>query len=238
MTPDAILSIANNVATVYPRAWGKAHREGDPEAWDYIILVGRALVRAFGADRVGCNWKRAQVSDYSLEGSRRTLSMDAISWQADDGTWMATDIIIGAGGHDPKLAWGTTGDIRDSGGQYVGAQGVADPYKLQTYFVYDTQPVPPPNPPVPNPPQLPPSVCKFTPPNFDDLRAALAAILNKQAELSRDMADLHRVTEETRQRVQAAEAAAQEIQAQLGRGFVIDASVRYLGPVRGTVRPS
>jgi hypothetical protein len=136
LTESHINDILHRVKDAYPRAWGNAHHEGHPERYDWNILAGKALqaenVKAGGTpDAIGCNWRRADVGD---------LSMDGLSVMGPDGRYYFADIIVGAGGPNARPNYRTPFNdaslLRDRAGQYA-PHGFADPSKLNTHFQYD-----------------------------------------------------------------------------------------------------
>jgi hypothetical protein len=136
MTRDQIIAALHEVKAAYPRAWSKAHREGDPERYDFIILAGKRLHTESGG-RVGCNWKRADIGD---------LSMDAITVigrdiDLDDDRYYAVDVVVGASGDNPQIGWTFLGLLTDRAGVYA-PHGFADPRELRTHYDYGGTPVP------------------------------------------------------------------------------------------------
>lgn len=119
----------------YPRAWQHCHIAGDPEAWDFIILVSK---RIYALDtRFGLNGKRGNPED---------LSWDALNWigTATDPP-NVIDVVLGAGGTNPQPTWGIT----NTTGAYV------NPTTKNTYYDYGsgggTNPKPePPKPKLPS----------------------------------------------------------------------------------------
>jgi hypothetical protein len=123
-----IARILHETKDAYPRAWDHAHHDGDPERYDWIILATKRLWVESGGT-VGGNWRRGVHGD---------LSMDGISVLVGD-QWRFADVIVGAGGSNPRIVYGTPGPeaaLRNSAGEYVGAAGVADPSGLRTHFDY------------------------------------------------------------------------------------------------------
>lgn len=115
----------------YPRAWQHCHHEGDPERYDYIILAGRKLYPQ-GGGTVGCNWKRANVGDLSMDG----LTVESPS----NGRYYFDDVISGAGGSNPSISYqhpyhSEANLLRDAQGNYA-PQGFANPMELKTHFDY------------------------------------------------------------------------------------------------------
>ena len=223
MLSDAeIYRILQNVREANPRAWAHAHHEGDPERYDYIILAGKRLFAASNG-QIGCNWRRAVVGD---------LSMDGISVVGADGRYYFADVITGAGGSNPQLTYRTPGPealLRDSAGNYA-PHGFADPRPLRTHFPYDREEPPPP------PPQPPPSACRFQPLDLSRLENAILALTTTIAELKRITAHAQEAAMDAAVRANEARHAADRALAKLDAGFQIDASARFIGPIRGTVK--
>lgn len=116
----------------YPRAWQHCHVEGDPERKDFIILAARAVYLI--DSRFGCNGKRGNVND---------LSMDALNWigtPADPTN--VIDCVAGAGGPNPSPTW----QVTNSTGAFV------NPNSVNTYYNYGNNPGPiePPKPTFPS----------------------------------------------------------------------------------------
>lgn len=133
-----LVDIANQIATQYPRAYSKCHLVGDPEAWDYIILVGQKC-KSINFN-VGCNGKRGTDE----------LSYDAVAFmdEALNPTDVRViDIVAGAGGSNPQIVFQ---DLTSFGpGKYI------DPSTKRTHFNYSGVPAPTPIP-IPTPPVKPP----------------------------------------------------------------------------------
>jgi hypothetical protein len=91
-----ILGHLRATQAAFPRAFNNAHREGNPEKWDFMILACRRLYQASGGT-VGCNWRRASIGDLSMDG----LSVENPS----DGRYYFADVIGGAGGCCPELQY-------------------------------------------------------------------------------------------------------------------------------------
>lgn len=137
MTDARINEILQDTAHRFPRAWQHAHREGDPERWDYMILAVNTL---YAEDRtVRGNWRRGVEGD---------LSMDGISVLVD-GEWRFADVIGGAGGPNPSIGYRTPGPesaLRDGSGRYIGEAGAPTPMQIQqhkgwTHVDYGVPPV-------------------------------------------------------------------------------------------------
>jgi hypothetical protein len=184
MISDAqINEILQQTANDYPRAWSKAHHQGDAEAWDWITLACRRLYEASGGAVRG-NWRRGVQGD---------LSMDGVSVCLEDGQWYFADVIVGAGGPNPQIGYrrpGPDGLLRNSAGQYIGEAGAADPRTLRTHFNYDTTPIPvaPPS----HPPLAPAFQCQFQPAaalDLSGLQAKLDAIMQALAEVRAEAAE-------------------------------------------------
>jgi hypothetical protein len=180
MISDAqINDILQQTARDYPRAWGKAHHQGDPEAWDWITLACKRLYDA-SAGTVRGNWRRGVPND---------LSMDGVSVLLEDGQWYFADVIVGAGGPNPQIGYrrpGAEALLRNSAGQYVGEAGTADPRALRTHHDYSGL-IPPPTP-------TPASTvtCNYqpTPPvDLSAISARLDAIMNALAEVKAEAAE-------------------------------------------------
>jgi hypothetical protein len=166
---------------LYPQAWAHAHRDGDPARWDFIILAVRRLW-AESAGTVGGNWRRGVHGD---------LSMDGLSVLGGDGQWRFADIIVGAGGDNPRLSYhepsGDDSLLRNSAGHYVGIDGVAKPENLPaTHLTYDA----------PSGPSggnnnsgsgLPvTTTCNFQQPDFGGLIAAIMALSQELVSVKAD----------------------------------------------------
>ena len=132
------MSIPNCLSTVeatkndYPRAWSKCHVAGDPEAWDFIILLCKRL---YAIDPLfGLNGKRGNPDD---------MSWDAVNWRgsATDPP-NVIDVVAGAGGSNPQPSW----QVTNTTGAWI------DPRTKNTYYNYGTgggnppKPIPPPAP--------------------------------------------------------------------------------------------
>lgn len=137
MTEARINDILHETAHRFPRAWSKAHREGDPERWDYIILSVNELYRE---DRtVRGNWRRGVQGDLSMDGLSVLI----------DGQWRFADVIGGAGGSNPQIGYRTPGPesaLRDGSGRYIGEAGAPTPMQIQqhkgwTHVDYGVPPV-------------------------------------------------------------------------------------------------
>lgn len=109
------IHILEQVQQQCPRAWQKAHRDGDPERWDFMRIAIPRLEVASGANTAG-NFRR---------GVRGDLSMDGVSAKDTAGIWRFYDVIGGAGGSNPTIGFSGGGDLRDSSGRYIGEAGVA-----------------------------------------------------------------------------------------------------------------
>jgi hypothetical protein len=116
LSPGEIVGIMNQVAAAYPRAFRLAHSH-TAERYDFIILACRALFQA-GGGTVGCNWRRAVVGD---------LSMDGITVEKPDGRFYFADMIMGAGGSNPRIAYSELGLLFNAHGQYA-PWGFANPF--------------------------------------------------------------------------------------------------------------
>lgn len=88
---DGAIGVMRQVASQCPRAFANAHRAGNPEAWDYIILAAQALKRFDPA--FGMNGKRGNPSDPSY---------DAIAYSSGAGLRIV-DVIAGAPDHNGDL---------------------------------------------------------------------------------------------------------------------------------------
>lgn len=122
-----------------PRAWAHAHREGDPERYDFIRLLAADLHAR--DPRVGLNGKRGDPRDISMdalnirgEGRGRTPEGDPC---------VVVDVITGAGGPDPQPAWTVFDDPMTGSGAWVRPEPLA------------AFPSPPPWAPAPPPPPPP-----------------------------------------------------------------------------------
>jgi hypothetical protein len=188
ISDEQINEILRQTARDFPRAWSKAHHQGDPEAWDFITLASQRLFAASGG-RVRANWRRGVVND---------LSMDGISVQLEDGQWYFADVIAGAGGPNPQVSYRRPGPdalLRNAAGQYIGEAGAADPRALRTHFDYGAQ-APASGSAPPPPPADPPAgislKCNFQPAPVVDLSAISAkldSILQALAEVRAEVAE-------------------------------------------------
>jgi hypothetical protein len=161
---DRILAILETTKSDCQRQWSTAHRDGSDERWDFIIEAVKRLDAASrredGKGTVVGNWRRAVIGDLSMDGL-------SILMREPNGTeqWYFADVIVGAGGSNPRLTINVTGMLRDSAGRYA-PQGVARPDhpRFQAAVVgCGTNTLPPVDPP-PNPcPICPPTPAK---PNY------------------------------------------------------------------------
>jgi hypothetical protein len=113
---DQILAVLHDVARGCPRAWERAHVQGDPERLDFIIYAVRQL-DAVSDGKVGGNWRRADVGD---------LSADGLSYVATDGRVYFADVIARAKEHvdspwTPEIAFQSDANslLRDRAGNYA-----------------------------------------------------------------------------------------------------------------------
>jgi hypothetical protein len=160
---DRIMAILETTQRDCQRQWSMAHGPTD-ERWDFIIEAVRRLDAASrredGKGTVVGNWRRAVIGDLSMDGL-------SILMREPNGTeqWYFADVIVGAGGSNPRLTYNVIGMLRDSAGQYA-PHGVARPDhpRFQAPVVgcgTNTLPGQPGQPP-PSPP--PPPVCPVCPP--------------------------------------------------------------------------
>jgi hypothetical protein len=125
--------IVQRAKDTYPRAWSRAHHDGNPERLDFNILCGRMLFDA--NPNFGLNGKRGG----------NDLSADAINWKVP-GEENVIDIIGSAGSPDASVQW----NITNTTGKWF------NPYNFATHFDYGENPVPVPTPTPPPTPKLPP----------------------------------------------------------------------------------
>lgn len=129
----------------YPRAWDHCHHEGDPEAWDFIILAAREMsVHDNNSNVWGMNAKRGNMGDPSMD------VIYAIDHNGTDGVF---DVIGGAGGSNPQPSWNYLGPGENSTSGYI------DPWTQNTHYDYSSggtggAPVEPPKPVYPTYEQL------------------------------------------------------------------------------------
>ncbi len=102
---QAIKDIHEAVRRDCPRAWSHAHKDGDPERFDYMIEVVRRVYPASGGT-VGGNWQRGQVGRFSMDG---------VTFKARDGRYYFADTIAGAGGASPSIGFNVTGEAPEVG---------------------------------------------------------------------------------------------------------------------------
>jgi hypothetical protein len=128
---DSIVQVLNEVKAACPGPWATAHRENDARRWDYIIHASARLYAASGGS-VGGNWKRGNVGD---------LSMDGVTFKATDGRFYFADVIVGAGGSNPSLAFNVTGEAPAHG--FVSADALPRPVEACATPQPPTGPQPP-----------------------------------------------------------------------------------------------
>lgn len=119
-------STVEQVKNSFPRAWDHCHHEGDPEAWDFILLVAQAIYEQ--DQRFGLNGKRGNPDD---------MSWDALNWIGDsDDPADVIDVVGAAGGPSPYVTWQET----NTTGAFI------NPMSKGTYYNYTGEEVPPPQP--------------------------------------------------------------------------------------------
>ena len=101
----------------YPEAWRHAHVDGDPLKREWIKLLAADL-HAIDA-RVGCNGKRGNPNDLSMD-ALNVLDPDDGPGRTPDGKrcWVV-DVIGGAGGPTPQPIWNAFDDPGASSGAWV-----------------------------------------------------------------------------------------------------------------------
>ena len=137
MVPN-YLSHVQSARSNFPVAWLHAHREGDSQRLDFIILLARELHAV--DSRVGLNAKHGNPKDISADA----LNIKGVGvGHLPDGTpCQVIDCILRAGETDPNKpqpepAWGEIADP-------VGASGIwVDPFSVEPSTVV---PVPAPSP--------------------------------------------------------------------------------------------
>jgi hypothetical protein len=242
LSEDEIRNSLQSVWNAFPQAREHAHHQGHPAAWDFNILAGKLVqaenVKAGGSpEAIGCNWRRAVVGDLSMDG----LSV----LNPADGRYYFKDIVVGAGGPNPRIEYRHpfTDDrlLRDASGAYA-PHGYADPRKLTTHFQYDAAPVPPPVEPPP-PVITPPAPVPVPPPVDNDLHHKIGLLMTGQSFLingyaagRKDADELRRMLAEVVELLAHARLEIAEARAALDRPMKIEASNKYLGAINGTVK--
>jgi hypothetical protein len=171
-----IAGILHQTAAACPRAWSKAHAEGDPERYDFIIEAVKRLYEASGGS-VGGNWRRGDVGD---------LSMDGITVLASDGRYYFADVIGGAGGNNPTIGFrfDPANLLRDRAGNYAPHGFVKASDLPRPAVACGTAPNPNPGPtPNPNPAPTPQPPAVDLGPLVSKLAALEAAINAMQGNL-------------------------------------------------------
>lgn len=126
---------------LYPEAWAKAHRDGDPAAWDFIILAARECAKSNDAQfTYGLNAKR---------GNKNDPSMDVIYVWAAQETDGVYDVIGAAGSSAATPAWNYLGPGENATSGYI------DPFSVQPSKDYGSGTPKPPEPPKPVLPPYP-----------------------------------------------------------------------------------
>jgi outer membrane murein-binding lipoprotein Lpp len=225
---DAAIRIMREVAAACPRAYLNAHADHNthPERLDYIVLAAQALKRF--DPQFGMNGKRGNANDPSA---------DAIAYGAGRNV-LIVDVIRAAGEHGNNLdaiGWGdVTEASRPNGGIYVDPDRHSPRVACEAGGGTTNPPPPPPPPPLPT----------------VDLSAVLAKIDALASQVSRLSADVNRshAAAETDAEAFASELAVTKDELaqtkaeltnlilRMEQGFVIDANVRYLGALKGTVK--
>lgn len=99
MVPN-YMHIVQEVADTYPTDFRNCHK---PELGDAAFtFIKRVAWKLFNIDaRFGLNGKRGTDE----------LSMDALSFKDDNGTLAVIDVVAGAGGSNPQVAWQNVGGV-------------------------------------------------------------------------------------------------------------------------------
>jgi hypothetical protein len=237
LSEDEIRDALQKVWNAFPQAREHAHHQGHPAAWDYAILAGKLVqaenVKAGGsAEAIGCNWRRAVVGDLSMDG----LSV----LNPADGRYYFEDIIVGAGGGNPRIKYrhpfSDAQLLRDASGAYA-PHGYADPRKLTTHVNYDAAPTPPPviTPPAPVPVPAPQPDTDLHH-KIGLLMTGNSFLINQLAALRKDGDDISRRLGEVVELLAHARLEIAEARAALDRPMKIEASNKYLGAINGTVK--
>lgn len=133
-------SYVTDTKNKYPRAWSKCHHDGDPEAWDFIILTAQAINKV--DPLIGLNGKRGDPNNWSW---------DALNWRGDsDDPPNVIDCVAGAGGSNPSPTW----QVTNTTGAFVSPVGVKTVYDYGTGGGGGGTPTPTPTPKLPSYEQL------------------------------------------------------------------------------------
>jgi hypothetical protein len=101
----------------YPVEWAAAHVEAHPKKHDFIVLLARDLYKI--DPRVGCNGKRGNPQDISMDALNVLDPEDGPGLTPHGQRCWVVDVISGAGGANPEPAWTAFGDSVASMGAWV-----------------------------------------------------------------------------------------------------------------------
>ena len=206
------LGVVQQLAAQYPHEFAEAHT-GGPNTEKFIRRLAWVMHSTVDK-RWGLNGKR---------GDYNTISQDALNWLGegpgiDPRTGQpitVVDVIAGAGGPNPQPSWQVFDTLAGPGGW------------IQPQPVDGSSPQPTPTP-------TPPPACKFVATDLSALARGDAQILAALASL----ADAVKMANNTADRLEARVAELKDaVDAVKAQSFTIDASAKFIGPVKGTITP-
>ena len=101
----------------YPTQWANAHVDGNPGRHDFIILLAKRLHAK--DKRVGCNGKRGNPDDLSMDALNILDEEDGPGHTPAGKRCWVVDVIGGAGGPTPTPIWNAFSDSGASSGAWV-----------------------------------------------------------------------------------------------------------------------
>jgi hypothetical protein len=116
MIPNYLEDV-KQAAKDYPAQWSHAHVDGHPGKHDFILLLAARLHKK--DPRVGCNGKRGNPLDLSMDALNVLDDEDGPGRTPAGKRCWVVDVIGGAGGSNPTPIWNAFSDPQASSGAWV-----------------------------------------------------------------------------------------------------------------------